>query len=55
MDNQEIVYQLIEAQAEINRHHADFERIREILRRAEIDGVRNPAYNLCKEIRNVVG
>ena len=51
----EIEYELNEARAEITRHHDDFERIRKILWRAEVDGPRNPAYNLCKEIRNVVG
>ena len=51
----ELVYELIEANAEINRHHRDFERIREMLDRAEVDGPRNPAANLCREIRNVVG
>ena len=32
-----------------------FDRIRALLDRAEVDGPRNPAANLCRELRNVVG
>jgi len=44
----------VEDRAEITRHHRDFEAIREVLERYELDD-NWIVQQICKDLRNIVG